>query len=114
MARQVRLALIITVSNLLLSAYYLFVGFRLSAMFPQFNAETPNPVFNKYFIGFLFLAVLSFAYSYFLKRRGKGGLDVSQNIYNLILLILSSPIIYLAVRQIYSLIIIYIIIPLTI
>jgi len=110
--KQLKLALIIAISNLILSAYYLFVGLKLSAMYFQFNAETPNPVFNKYFIGFIVLAILSFAYSYFLKRRVKRELDVSQNIYNLILLILSSPTIYLLFATIYALIIPYLIIPL--
>ena len=114
MARQVKLALIIAITNLLLGVYYLFVGFRLSVLFSQFNAEAPNPIFNKYLIGFLVLAMLSFSYWYFLKRKEKRELGVSKNVYNLILLILSGPVIYLAMTQIYSLVVIYIIIPLTI
>ena len=111
--RQVKLALMIAVSNLLLCAYYLFVGFRLSRLFTQFDAETPNPIFNKYFLGFLILTLLSFAYWNFLKRRVKKGLEINLKNYNLILLFLSAPIIYLIATQIHSLVKVYVIVPLT-
>ena len=109
--KQVKLALIIAISNLLLSAYYLFVGFRLSALFSEFNAETPNPIFNIYFLGFLLLTSLSFIYWHYLRRSVKRGLFENKKTYYLIPLLLSGPIIYLAIMQIYSLMVIYMIVP---
>jgi len=112
--RQVKLALIIAILNFLLSVYYLIVGFKLSALFLEFNARAPNPIFNKYFLGYLLVAILTFVYWYYLKRSIKRGLRVNKKIFNLILLLLAAPIIYIVVTEIYSLIIIYIVFPLTI
>lgn len=115
MARRIKLVLIIAVSNLILSAYYLFVGLRLSALYSQFNVEKPSPIFgNKYFLFFLIYTLFSFIYWYSLRRRVKKSLEVNLKIHNLIVLFLASPIIYLAVLEIYTLIVLYVIIPLTI
>jgi hypothetical protein len=112
---KLKLALIIVLTNLVLSAYYLFVGLRLSTLYSQFNAVTPNPVLdNKYFLIFVIFTLLSFACWYYLRNKAKKGVLVNTKIYNLILFVLASPIIYLAVTEIYSLVVIYIIIPLTI
>lgn len=112
--KQTKPPFIIAITNLLLSAYYLLVGFRLSALYSEFNAEAPNPVFNKYFLGFLILAVLGFAFWAYLKKRLKKGLEINKKLYYVVLLSLSIPAVYLAFQLVYSLIVIDIVIPLTI
>ncbi|OGM10983.1 hypothetical protein A2Z22_03895 [Candidatus Woesebacteria bacterium RBG_16_34_12] len=110
--RQIKLTLIIAITNLILSVYYLFIGLRLSALYSQFNVATPNPFLNnKYFLIFVIFTLLSFVYWYFLRNKVNKGIGVNIKIYNLILLFLTSPIIYLAFTFIYSLIIIHIIVP---
>lgn len=114
--KLVRLALIIAILNFLFSAYYLFVGLRLSALYSNFNVspETTNPVLNKYFLGFLILAIFSFAFWGYLKRRLNKGLVGYDKLISITLLLLASPFIYLTFQLIYSLITIYIIVPLII
>jgi hypothetical protein len=111
--KQIRLTLALAFSNLLLSAHYLFVGYRLSPMYSQFSVEVPNPMLNKYFLGFLALSILSFIFWGYLKTKLNKGLEGNKKLYNIVLLFLMAPIIYLALTEVLSLIVIYIIVPLT-
>ena len=111
--KQLKFTLIIAITYLLLSAYYLFVGLRLNVLLSQFDSETHDPGFNIFFMGFLILAILSFAYWDYLKRRLKKGLVGKVRFYNIVTLLLSSPIIFITFKLIYSLIVVYIFIPLT-
>lgn len=83
-------------------------------MVSQFSVDIQNPMFNKYFIGFLFFSLLSFGYWIYLKRKESKDLLGSRRIHNIVLLFLGGPLIYLSVTEIYSLILVYFIILLTI
>ena len=113
--KQARLALFIAITNLLLSAYYLLIAFRLSKIYSGLNLNVepkiPNPFFNRYFLCFLALTLLSFTLWTYIRRRLRQGLVVNNRFHNIVLILLGSPIIYLTVQLIYFLVIIYIIFP---
>jgi len=92
-----KIALIAATIHFLFSAFYLFVGFRLSELYSSANVEPPNPIFGNWlFLMFVAFTILDILLYLFIRNKQKQQQKFSLGIPLAIILLIGPFLIFLA------------------